>query len=52
MDIHCNERPSMNKDIVGALFTLSLLILNSRCKDGASDVNLHRKISFIFKRSQ
>ena len=33
-----NIAPSMNIDITGALFTLSLnrLILNSKCKEGAS----------------
>ena len=33
----------MDIDITFALFTLSLciLILNSQCKDGASDVNFH-----------
>ena len=29
----------MNIDITGALFTLSILILN--CKEGASDVQIH-----------
>ena len=38
-----NESPSMNIAISGALFTLSLglLELNSQCKEGASDINIH-----------
>ena len=37
----CNGRPSMSIGITGALFTMSLsvLILNSQCKDGASNVH-------------
>ena len=38
-----NGSPWINIDITGSLLTLSLsiLILNSQCKEGASDVNVH-----------
>ena len=38
----------MNIDIRGALFTLSLFILNSKCKEGAINVNVHRETLIIF----
>jgi len=37
----------MNVDMTGALYTLSLLILDFQCKEGASDLNLHRTTAII-----
>ena len=34
-------------DIIGALFTLSLSILNFQCKEGASDVNVPHKLPLV-----
>ena len=43
VEIRNNSSHSMKIDITGALFTLSLsvLISNSQCKEGAIDVNIN-----------
>ena len=46
--IQYNESPSVNIDMRGALFTLSLFILNSKCIEGAISVNVHRETLIIF----